>query len=64
MLLMPGHPTHAPIQRILRFRRLTLNDFVVRIREEEKTGVHDFVFWTHWKKQVELAKKTLVEEKE
>lgn len=64
VLLMPGHPTHAPIQRILRFRRLTLNDFVVRIREEEKTGVHDVVFWTHWKKQVEIAKQTLVEERE
>jgi hypothetical protein len=58
-LMMPGHPAHAPIQRILRFRSLTMNAFVVRIREEEKTGISDPVFWTHWKKQVVLAKKAL-----
>lgn len=56
-LMMPGHPTHAPIQRILRLRSLILRDFVIRIKNEEETGMIDSTYWNVWKLQVEKAKK-------
>lgn len=56
VLMMPGHPTHAPIQRILRLRSQILHDFVVRLKEEEKIGSANNVFWNTWRRQVDKAR--------
>ena len=58
-LMMPGHPTHAPIQRILRLRSLILNSFVIRIKKEEKSGDIDSAFWNIRKKQAEKARELI-----
>jgi hypothetical protein len=58
-LMMPGHPTHAPIQRILRLRSQILYSFVVRLKEEEKTGVANNVFWNTWRKQADKARELI-----
>lgn len=57
-LFMSGHPTHAPIQRILRLRSMILYDFIVKILEEEDTGKSDLVYWSSWRKAVEKARLT------
>lgn len=62
-LMMPGHPTHAPIQRILRLRSLILHSFVVRIKKEEKSGNIDSAFWNVRKKQAEKAIELINSEK-
>jgi hypothetical protein len=51
-LIMSGHPTHAPIQRIIRLRSVVLKNIIDRIRREELTGDTDFLFWEAWKKRV------------
>lgn len=58
-LFMPGHPTHAPIQRILRLRRKVLSKIIEKIQEEEKTGVSDVDFWRSRKKLVDEVKPTV-----
>jgi hypothetical protein len=45
VLLMSGHPTHAPIQRILRLRSSVLRPIVNKIIQEE-SGEKEFNdFW-------------------
>lgn len=44
-LLMPGHTTHAPIQRIIRLRTMTLKPIIDRIRAEELENKRDIDFW-------------------
>ena len=55
-LMMSGHPTHAPIQRILRLRSLTLNQIIIKILEEEESGISDIEFWKIFKHNVETAR--------
>lgn len=55
-LVMSGHPTHAPIQRILRLRSALLKDIINRILVEEKTGQSDQRFWQAWKRRVDKAR--------
>jgi hypothetical protein len=54
-LVMPGHHTHAPIQRILRLRKNVLGRIIAKVVEEERTGVNDAVYWAAWKKAVKKA---------
>jgi len=56
-LIMPGHTTHAPIQRIIRLRTKILGPLIERIQDEEKTGKRDLEFWRIWKNKVERSKK-------
>jgi hypothetical protein len=63
-LMMSGHTTHTPIQRILRLRSLILHDFVVKILEEVETGNTDVSFWKNWKINVDSARKKLNLDKE
>jgi hypothetical protein len=59
ILVMPGHPTHAPIQRILRLRSQILNSFIIRLKEEEQTGNANNVFWNTWVKQIDKAREII-----
>jgi hypothetical protein len=54
-LMMPGHPWHAPIKRIVRLRTSALAPIAERIRREEETGETDAEFWTGWRKRAETA---------
>jgi len=63
-LMLPGHHSHAPIQRITRLRSSTLNDIICRILEEENTGERDLRFWEDWENRVEIARKNLLKENE
>jgi hypothetical protein len=54
-LMMPGHPTHAPIQRILRLRSKVLSPIVSQVLEEEKLGTRDTDFWNRRKETVNRA---------
>ena len=56
-LIMSGHPTHAPIQRILRLRSSLLKNIIDRILTEERTGHTDQMFWQTWKMRVARARK-------
>lgn len=58
-LVMPGHHTHAPIQRILRLRKNVLGRIIARVAEEERTGVTDTAYWTSWRNAVRKAQKTM-----
>jgi hypothetical protein len=58
-LVMSGHPTHAPIQRILRLRALILKDIIDRVLSEERTGQSDQEFWQNWKQKVVKARKNI-----
>jgi len=55
-LIMSGHPTHAPIQRIIRLRSMILQSIINRILNEEMTGDSDSLFWDSWRKRAELAR--------
>lgn len=55
-LMMPGHPTHAPIQRIIRLRKRTLSPIINRIIKEEESSNIDNEFWKARKRQVDIAK--------
>ena len=55
-LMMPGHPCHAPIQRVIRMRTGFFAPIVNKIREEEQHGERDPSFWRKWRKSVEAAK--------
>lgn len=61
VLMMPGHMTHAPIQRILRLRSKLLLPIVMKIREEENSNKCDMEFWSNRKKEIEEIKKTIKE---
>jgi len=54
-IVMSGHHTHSPIQRILRLRS-SLN-IIDKILEEEETGNSDQAFWKFWKQKVKKARK-------
>lgn len=56
-LIMSNHPTHAPIQRILRLRSVILKNIINRILLEEKTGKLNQEFWWAWKQRVEKARR-------
>jgi hypothetical protein len=56
VLVMPGHPSHAPIQRIIRLRSMTLQSIINRVLNEENTGISDSLFWSSWRNRVESAK--------
>jgi len=58
-LMLPGHQTHAPIQRILRLRSLVLNDIICRVLDEEATGERNVEFWKDWEYKVNIAKQNL-----
>lgn len=60
-LIMSGHPTHAPFQRMIRFRKNCLKNIIDKINIEEKTGEKDFGFWKLWDKKVVIAKKKIRE---
>jgi hypothetical protein len=55
-LMMSGHPTHAPIQRIIRLRSVILKNIIDKIRREESTGDIDSLFWEAWKNRVGTAR--------
>jgi len=55
-LMMSGHPTHTPIQRIIRLRSITLKNIIDRILREEAAGDTDVLFWKSWKNRVKAAK--------
>lgn len=63
-IMMPGHCTHAPIQRILRLRSMTLKDIINRIIMEEKTDTRDNSFWEERKIVLEKAKKIVKEQED
>ena len=56
-IVMSSHPTHAPIQRMLRLRSILLENIVSKIVQEEKTGQSDKLFWKNWRNKVANAKK-------
>lgn len=56
-LLMPGHTTHAPIQRIIRLRTMILSSIINRIKLEEESGNRDAKFWQTRKNIVLQARK-------
>jgi len=55
-LVMSNHPTHAPIQRILRLRSVFFKNIINRILTEERTGQSNQEFWQAWKHRVEKAR--------
>lgn len=55
-LVMSGHPTHAPIQRIIKLKRDVLAPFIKRIVEEEDAGQIDKDFWCKFYKDVNEAR--------
>lgn len=56
-LVMSSHPTHAPIQRVLRLRSMLLKDIINKILLEERTGQTNKEFWQIWKRRVKNARK-------
>lgn len=58
-LVMSSHPTHAPIQRILRLRSIMLKDTIERILLEEQTGDIEYDYWQNWKIKEREARKTI-----
>lgn len=58
-LVMPGHHTHAPIQRILRLRKSVLGKIIAKVIEEERTGIIDATHWVAWKEAVKKAYKVI-----
>lgn len=54
-LIMSGHPTHSPFQRIIRFRKNILKNIITKIKEEEETGERDMLFWKNWDSKVKFA---------
>jgi hypothetical protein len=56
-LIMPGHTTHAPIQRIIRLRIKVLKPLIERIQREEETAERDSEFWKIWKNKVQRSRK-------
>lgn len=58
-LVMPGHHTHAPIQRMLRLRKDTLGGIIAKVAEEEKTGTSDAAYWASWKDAVRKAQRLI-----
>jgi hypothetical protein len=51
-LVMPGHHTHAPIQRIIRLRTTVLHNTICRILEEEQSGIKDSSYWNERSRSV------------
>lgn len=62
-IMMSGHCTHAPIQRILRLRSSIFKDIINRVIKEEKTGERDIYFWKSRNKKLERAR-TIIKERE
>lgn len=56
-LMMSGHTTHAPIQRIIRLRTKILGPLIQRIQKEEEAGERDLNFWNIWENRVIRARK-------
>lgn len=54
-LIMPGHPTHSPFQRMMRLRTAVLGPIINRVIAEEKNGERDILFWKNWNQNVKKA---------
>lgn len=55
-LMMPGHHSHAPIKRIMRFRTDIMEPLAQRLRQEEESGERDQAFWRSWTRRVAEAR--------
>lgn len=60
-IMMPGHCTHAPIQRILRLRSEVLKDIINRIITEDKTNIRNHEFWKR-RKEIFMKAESIVKE--
>jgi len=56
VLLMPGHTTHAPIQRIIRLRTMVLSPIIDRIKNEELENKRDIDFWQRRKNLIQKSR--------
>jgi hypothetical protein len=56
-LIMPGHHSHAPIQRIMRLRKNVLGKIINKVIEEELAGKTDIAYWKDWRATVKKAQK-------
>lgn len=54
--MMPGHHSHAPIKRIMRFRTDIMEPLAQRLRQEEESGERDQAFWRSWTRRVAEAR--------
>ena len=54
ILIISGHPTSAPIQRILRLKNKVLKNIIEKIQYGEKGNAD--TFWKNWKEQVKTAR--------
>ena len=54
-IMMPGHPSHAPIRALLRVRSDVLSNIAIRVIEEEKIK-RDMDFWKFRKDRVKVAR--------
>jgi len=61
-LMMPGHTTHAPIQRIIRLRKYVLLPVINQILIEEETGNINKSFWQKRTKKLDKAKSIVSKE--
>jgi len=59
-IMLPGHHSHAPIQRILRLRSSVLDNVICRVLKEESTGVRDNEYWDRWNDKVSKAKEKVL----
>ena len=58
-LIMSGHPTHAPIQRIIRLRTTILKPIIEIIKQEEQFGIRNKEFWNDWENRVKQSQTIL-----
>jgi hypothetical protein len=58
-LVMSGHPTHAPIQRIIRLRTTILKPIIEIIKQEEHLGTRNKEFWNDWENRVKQSQTIL-----
>lgn len=58
VLLMPGHTTHAPIQRIIRLRTMVLSSIINRIKSEDIENKRDVDFWNRRKSLVQKSRES------
>lgn len=61
-IMMSGHCTHAPIQRILRLRSQILKDIINIIISEDESENINSLFWKRRKKVLENAKRIVKEQ--
>lgn len=54
-MMMPGHPSHAPIRALLRVRSDVLSNIISRVRDEENSR-RDIDFWKFRETRVKTAR--------